>query len=56
MPIVFEEVSGEVVPERGGERAAPQPPPPQTPQPDMAQAVRRELAIDHERARRLIAD
>lgn len=56
MPVVFEEVSGEVVPERGGERATPQPPPPQAPPSDVAQAVRRELAIERERARRLIAD
>jgi hypothetical protein len=56
MPIVFEEVSGEVVPERGGERTTPQPPPSETPPSDVAQAVRRELAIERERARRLIAD
>lgn len=54
MPIVFEEVSGEVEPERGGERAPP--PPPQAPPPELTQAVRRELAIERERALRLIAD
>jgi hypothetical protein len=56
MPIVFEEVSGEVVPERDGERTTPQPPPAQTPPTDVAQAVRRQLAIERERALRLIAD
>ena len=55
MPIVFEEISGEVAPERGGEGAEPAAPAPQ-PEADPAEIVRRELQLSRERERRLVAD
>ena len=53
MPIVFEEVTGEIVPERDAPAADTASP--QTPD-DMAQTVRRELSLLAERQRRLQAD
>lgn len=55
MPVVFDEISGEVAPERGEraelrERTAP------VPGPDPAELVRRELQLAREREQRLIAD
>jgi hypothetical protein len=55
MPIVFEEIAGEVAPERAAERADAAPPAP-TEALDPAELVRRELARMHERAQRLVAD
>lgn len=56
MPVTFEEISGEVVPER----AAEPPTAPETESPaqhhDPAELLRRELQIHRERERRLIAD
>jgi len=55
MPVVFDEISGEVAPERGAEsseqqqRSAEQ-------GPDPAQLVRHELRMAREREQRLMAD
>jgi hypothetical protein len=55
MPIVFEEVTGEITPEReGAEAEAPESPSPGGE--EVAAAVRREIALTRERERRLRAD
>jgi len=55
MPIVFEEVTGEIAPERGAPDAEPR----DAQQPDAADgaaAIRREVHLMRERERRLRAD
>lgn len=55
VPIVFEEVVGEVVSER--ETSAPEAPEGAAPEPDdLAQRMRREMALLFERAQRVFAD
>jgi hypothetical protein len=56
MPVVFEEITGEVAPERGAE--APQATPPAVPADgfDPAELMRRELQLMREREHRLVAD
>lgn len=56
MAIVFDEISAEVAPERGGERAEPREQTGPAPGPDPAEMVRRELQLARERELRLIAD
>jgi hypothetical protein len=55
MPIVFEEVTGEVTPERsasGGDTHAPAPDPSE----DLREKILSELALMHERRARLFTD
>ena len=55
MPIVFDEISGEVAPERAP--AAPEEPPPASQAPgDIGETIHRELQLARERELRLIAD
>ena len=55
MPIVFEEITGEVAPARGtGGEAQAQPE--SSPQPDLGEMLQRELQLARERERRLLAD
>jgi len=55
MPIVFEEISGEIAPERGSESAQPAgSAPPQDFDP--AELLRRELVLMREREQRAVAD
>ena len=55
MPIVFDEISGEVAPERAAART--EEPSPATPAPsDIGETIHRELQLVREREQRLIAD
>ena len=54
MPIVFEEVTGEIVPDRGAARSDEGESSPK--QQDVAETVRREIHLMRERERRLHAD
>jgi hypothetical protein len=56
MPITFEEISGEVVPERATEPSTAPPAESPAQHQDPAELLRRELQIHRERERRLIAD
>ena len=55
MPIVFDEISGEIAPERDAGQSAPAVPAASDGS-AVAELVLRELQIAHERAQRLIAD
>jgi hypothetical protein len=55
MPVVFDEISGEVAPERSAESPAPQQGAGE-PGPDQAELVRHELRMVRAREQRLIAD
>lgn len=55
MPTIFDEITGEIAPPTASESAAP-PQPDAAPLPDLAEALRHELQISHERERRLLAD
>lgn len=55
MPIVFEEITGEVTPARPADGAA-QEAPSAAPKPDLADLLRRELQLARERELRLAAD
>ena len=55
MPIVFEEVRGEITPEREGAQAE-APGPPSSGGEDVSATVRREISLMRERERRLQAD
>ena len=55
MPVVFDEISGEIAPERSSQPA----PPPEQPAAEAAapvELIRRELQLERERSQRLIAD
>jgi len=56
MPIVFDEISGEVSPERSSDQSEQSQQSAQAQRPDPAELVRRELHLFLERERRLIAD
>jgi hypothetical protein len=55
MPIVFDEISGEVAPERTSTTAEEPPPATQAPS-DIGELIHRELQLARERELRLIAD
>lgn len=55
MPIVFEEVTGEIAPQRGGDEAAMSAPAPDTAE-DTREKLLRELMLLRERQQRLFAD
>jgi len=56
MPIVFEEITGEIAPERGSEAAAASESASQHKPVDLTEELRRELMLLHERSARLKAD
>ena len=55
MPTVFDEITGEIMPQPATESGA-QPQTSGTPQPDLTEALRHELQLARERERRLVAD
>jgi hypothetical protein len=56
MPVVFDEIRGEVAPERGSDRSEQTQQPESAREPDPAEALRRQLQLLFEREQRLIAD